>query len=119
MKNSLNLLVSNFYTEDQADQVKTILATDEGYLLNYKILAIAVQEETKHLSLSQVMKFYETETPAYFTEVDYVIANLVTTLAKLTGKNIAEGYEKALFLDNTEPEFEYLLDEVLQYLSNK
>lgn len=117
MKQTLNILVNNFYTEEQSDKVVEIVENEEKHLMNYKILSVAIEDDIVKMSKDEIKAFYKVEVLEWFTDVDYVIAELITTLSALTGKDIHAGYNNALVLDKGEPEFEYLVNEVVEYLS--
>lgn len=120
MKNSLRNLVNNLYTKEQLEKVKDVIFYNEKQLMNYSILAVAVEEHDVGLSKEEVIEFYNAdETSAeWLTPVDYVIANLITTLTELTGESVKLGYDNSLQLGNDEPELEYLIS-VIRRLFDK
>ena len=126
MKNSLNKMVNNLYTATQKSKVNEIaknykeenIADDKNHLLNYRILAVAIEDNIVNLTEKQVEEFYELENDEWLGEIDFVIANIITTLSKLVNKDIKTEYENALSLDKNQPEFEYLVNEVEKYLSS-
>lgn len=126
MKQSLNKLVDNLYTGKQKLTVKEIVRenkkknVEDKHLLNYKILAVAIKDKIEDNAKESLSEFYQIdnlEDMDFLTEVDYVIADIIITLSKLTNKDINAGFEDALVLDKTQPEFEYLVNEVEKYLS--
>lgn len=127
MRESLNKLVNNFYTDKQKEQTKEVineckdeyLSNEENHFLNYKVLAIPFQDNMIKLSDDEIKEFYEVPYMALLNEVDFVVANLITTLAKLTDKDIKPEYENAFVLDKDQPEFEYLVNGVEEYLSKQ
>lgn len=125
MKQSLNKLVNNLYTGEQKLEVKEVIRhhknenINDEHLLNYAILAIGL-DEIEVATLPELIEFYKIENlddVKSLTDVDYVISSIIITLSKLTNKDIKTGYENALVLDKTQPEFEYLVKEVTSYLS--
>ena len=117
MKKTLRDLVNNLYTDKQREDVKEIIAHSSGHLMNYQILAVGIEDSG--LSKEEVVDFYgaDKDEAEWLTPVDFVIVNLITSLSKLTGKDIKTGYLNAITLDKNEPEFEYLVNEVREYLS--
>lgn len=119
MKQSLNNLVKEFYSNEKINKVKDIVSRDKKHLMNYKILALAVEDDIVNLSKAQIKEFYHVENVEFLSEVDYVIADLITALSKLMDRDIKRGYDNALMLDRSEPEFEYLLSAVRKHLSEQ
>lgn len=125
MRKSLMKLLDNMYTGEQKVQTKEViketrvelLPNSENHLLNYKILSIPFQDNMTKLTDDEIKEFYEVEDVNVLNEVDFVIANLITTLSKLTNKDVKSEYKNALVLDKTQPEFDYLVNEVEKYLS--
>lgn len=125
MRKSLMKLLDNMYTGEQKVQTKEViketrvelLPNSENHLLNYKILSIPFQDNMTKLTDDEIKEFYEVEDVNVLNEVDFVIANLITTLSKLTNKDVKSEYKNALVLDKTQPEFDYIVNEVEKYLS--
>lgn len=121
MKQPLNKVVNNLYTGQQKLEVKEIIreykeGKIDNYKKDYKILTVAIQDDIVPMTTQEIEEFYNIQSQ-YLGEIDFIIANLLNTLSKLTGKDIKSGYENALVLDKTQSEFTYLVNEVEQYLS--
>lgn len=125
MRKSLVKLVNNLYTGKQKIQIKEVIketrVDKDNYLLNYKVLAIPLQEKMVNLSEREIAEFYGmNESDIHLlSQIDFLIANLITTLSKLTNKDVKKGYEDSLILDKTQPEFDYLVSVVEDYLSSR
>lgn len=129
MRKSLMKLVDNLYTGKQKTQAKEViketrvegLSDKDNYLLNYKILAIPFQDKMVNLSEKEITEFYSlNESDIHLLgQIDFLIANLITTLSKLTNKDIKKGYEDSFVLDKNQPEFDYLVSVVEDYLSSE
>lgn len=129
MRKSLMKLVDNLYTGKQKIQAKEVIketrvewiSDEDNYLLNYKILAIPLQDKMVNLSEKEITEFYSlNESDIHLLgQIDFLIANLITTLSKLTNKDIKKGYEDSFVLDKSQPEFDYLVSAVEDYLSSE
>ena len=125
--NILSQLVNDQYTENQLLKVKETIKRhtdndlDNPHLLNYEILSVAL-DDLANLSKKEVKEYYSIDdlqsSEFKLNKVDFVIANIVTTLQQFNC-NVKEEYESALVLDRTQPEFKYLVNQVLKYLSQK
>lgn len=129
MRKSLMKLVDNLYTGKQKTQAREViketkvegLSNKDNYLLNYKILAIPFQDKMINLSEKKITEFYSmNESDIHLlSQIDFLIANLITTLSRLTNKDVKKGYEDSFVLDKTQPEFDYLVSVVFNYLSSE
>lgn len=129
MRKSLMKLVDNLYTGKQKIQAKEViketrvegLSDKDNYLLNYKILAIPFQDKMINLSEKEITEFYSmNESDIHLLgQIDFLIANLITTLSRLTNKDVKKGYEDSFVLDKNQPEFDYLVSVVEDYLSSE
>lgn len=129
MRKSLMKLVDSLYTGKQKTQAREViketkvegLSNKDNYLLNYKILAIPFQDKMINLSEKKITEFYSmNESDIHLlSQIDFLIANLITTLSRLTNKDVKKGYEDSFVLDKTQPEFDYLVSVVFNYLSSK
>lgn len=129
MRKSLMKLVDNLYTGKQKIQAKEViketrvegLSDKDNYLLNYKILAIPFQDKMISLSEKEIAEFYSmNESDIHLlSQIDFLIANLITTLSRLTNKDVKKGYEDSFVLDKNQPEFDYLVSVVEDYLSSE
>lgn len=129
MRKSLMKLVDNLYTGKQKIQAKEViketrvegLSDKDNYLLNYKILAIPFQDKMISLSEKEIAEFYSmNESDIHLlSQIDFLIANLIIALSKLTNKDVKKGYEDSFVLDKNQPEFDYLVSVVEDYLSSE
>lgn len=117
MKTSLLKLVDNNYSGEQKVKAyevirqtrKEDLENSKNHLLNYKVLQIALGDSIEILNEEKIKEFYGKDNFIWLTEVDFVIANILVTCEKITGKDIRTKYENEIVLSKEEPEFEYLL----------
>lgn len=120
MKTSLLTLVDNTYSSEQKvksyeiirETCKPGVENSKNHLLNYKILQVALGENVEILDEEKIKKFYGEDNFIWLTEVDFIIANIIVTCEKITGKDIRTKYENEIVLSKEEPEFEYLLEVV-------
>lgn len=129
MRKSLMKLVDNLYTGKQKMQAKEViketrvegLSNKDNYLLNYKILAIPFQDKMISLSEREIAEFYSmNESDIHLlSQIDFLIANLIATLSTLSNKDVKKGYEDSFVLDKNQPEFDYLVSVVEDYLSSE
>lgn len=117
MKKSLENLINEFYTKEQKTLVNEILQNDEKHLINYKILAVGLGDKLENLMDKELRDYYELEVYEWMvSEIDIVIANIITTLSKELNKDVRSEFEDLMSNDKNQPEFEYLLNETKKYL---
>lgn len=127
MKKELLELVDNFFSLEQKVKAyevirethKSDVKDSENHLLNYKILQLALGNNIEILSEEKIKEFYGEENFIWLTEVDFVIANILVTCEKITGKDIRTKYENKIVLSKEEPEFEYLLKVVEEIMEGE
>lgn len=115
LRSDLKHLISKFNNE-QKEQVDKLLATENNsYIINYSILAIALQADLVHEEIP-LKEFYNVDDLKLLNQTDIIVAKILVTLSNKLNRDIRHEYETALRLDKTQPEFKYLVQVVDEYL---
>ena len=120
VKIEMKNLIDNHFTKKQREEALRIIATEESsHMANYSVLALALGDDLVNLEVDDVKEFYGTDDEAMLTEVDFVIANVLSTLTELLGRDMKYEYEMAFSLDKSQPELRHLIHNIHKYLDEK
>lgn len=117
IKPKLLTVINNKFSEEQLIEIDKLLKTNpDRFVINYGIMAIALQDDLVLLNHNQIKTFYNVDDISLLNKVDRLIANLITSLSIKLNVDVKTEFEKRFTLDNTQYELLYLIDLVNQLL---
>lgn len=120
IKIEMKNLIDSHFTKEQYEKAVKIIATEESsHMANYSVLALALGDDLVNLEVDDVKEFYGADDESMLTEVDFVIANVLSTLTELLGRDMKYEYETAFSLDKSQPELRHLIHTIDNLLDEK